>query len=68
MIIRPEFSDMWRLLMWLTSATEPLLIIVAVYLAAMFALSKTGQLIGSQKWLKYKTIWVKRSEPTLRTI
>ena len=60
--IRPEFADMWQFMLWLTSATEPLLKIVVVYLVAMFAFSVAGQWLGQQRWLKWFTvaaaIWV----------
>lgn len=60
--IRPEFADMWRLMLWLTSATEPVLKIVVVYLVALFSFSKIGQWLGRQRWLKWfviaAAIWV----------
>lgn len=34
---QPQFEDMWRLLRWLMAATEPLIKIVAVYMAAVLA-------------------------------
>lgn len=60
--IRPEFADMWRLMLWLTSATEPILMIAVMYLATLFAFSKTGQWLGEQRWIKWSAvvaaIWV----------
>jgi len=53
---QPQFEDMWRLLRWLMAATEPLLKIVAVYMAAVLAFTQMGQWIGSQKWLKWVVI------------
>ena len=38
------------------AATEPLLKIMAVYMAAVLAFTKMGQWIGSQKWLKWVVI------------
>lgn len=50
---QPQFEDMWKLLLGLMAVTVPLLKIVAVHLAAIFAFTKTGQWLGSQKWIKW---------------
>lgn len=53
---RPQFDDMWRMMHWLASKAEPLMLIVTICLASVFAFTKTGQWIGGQNWFKWLTV------------
>ena len=51
--LSPVNEDMIRLVLRLLTVTEPLLILIAVYFAWMFSVSRAGQRLGRQAWFRW---------------
>ena len=51
-LMKPEFSDMERMLEYILVNAEPLMAIVVTYFVVQFAFSKIAQYLGSQSWFR----------------